>query len=375
MAASRSSSAGPIAGPVRRARPGRHPPERVFGLLVPQRGVPARPAREDPHAAARVAEHEADRPLLVQVLAIDGLAVTLDRGPVVDARCALQRRDEGHLGGLDDAAQADLAGGHRGDRRGARAADARGRPVAAEAAPQQGQAGQDAGTGRGQDLGRRELLHGRHRTGRRRWSAGSSAAARPCASLGRSRPGRHPEVADAAERLARASPVQGLDGAQGHRGHRARARRPRRRRRPGLLDRVGRRPRGALHGVRADRRRPAPDRGPGQRARWRARGPRASSSAGTACRSASWPWRWPIATACSASRSRARSSRAPTRTPTPSPPSPSSCSRPSMAGRSRRPPSRRRPAKAAAGKAAGGARGGRAAKAPLSLPAPRDDRS
>ena len=67
--------------------------------------VPARPAREDPDAARGVAHPEPDRALLVEV-AGRGPASGSSSSPrmddaVVDARPALERRDEGHLGRLD----------------------------------------------------------------------------------------------------------------------------------------------------------------------------------------------------------------------------------------------------------------------------------
>ena len=112
--------------------PGRFVAERSRLALEADRRIEPRPAREDAQAARGIAHAEPDRALL-RVARIGPSVVTglTDRRPVVDARHALQERDEGQLGRLDGAADADLAGGDRADRRGRRVRDPDQRPIAA----------------------------------------------------------------------------------------------------------------------------------------------------------------------------------------------------------------------------------------------------
>ena len=202
-ATARSSSAtwvGPAAAEV---EPGRLVAQRPGLALEAQRGVEPRAAREDAQAARRVTHPEADRPFL-DVAAIPGSPLTrvADGRPVVDAGHALEQRDEGHLGGLDPSAHADLAGGHRSDRGGRRVGHPDLRAVALEAPIEQDETRHDAERGQGRDAGRAQRVHrpivrdgpvssnGAAAAGRRR-RAGSRPRWRRSATTARGRrPGR-----------------------------------------------------------------------------------------------------------------------------------------------------------------------------------------
>ncbi len=133
-------------------------PQRQSGRPLAERARPVAPAlrrldlriaREDAQLARRVADPEADGLLLDDPAAAGrAVAVVVDDRAVVDARHALEQRDEGHLGGFDDPADADLAGRDRRDRRGRRVGDAGRDPVPAHAAPEEREAADDAHTGR-----------------------------------------------------------------------------------------------------------------------------------------------------------------------------------------------------------------------------------
>ena len=120
IAASRSGSPTRTLSPVRIESPGGSSPSVPVALVEPDRCVDPGAAREDPQRARRVADPEPDRPFL-RVTAVARRAVVVsvvDGRAVVDARHALEERDEDHLGRFDDAAEAHLAGRDRADRRG-----------------------------------------------------------------------------------------------------------------------------------------------------------------------------------------------------------------------------------------------------------------
>ena len=62
-----------------------------------------------------VADPEAHAVLLLEHDVIAFVAAPRHLGAIPDGRHALERRDQRHLGGLDDAADADLAGGQGAD--------------------------------------------------------------------------------------------------------------------------------------------------------------------------------------------------------------------------------------------------------------------
>ena len=74
------------------------------------RRVEPRIARKDPQAARGIADPEPDRAFLhVSVADTASVLVPADRRTVVDARHALEKRDEGQLGRFDDPADPHLA--------------------------------------------------------------------------------------------------------------------------------------------------------------------------------------------------------------------------------------------------------------------------
>ena len=144
-ASARSISANRVDPPAPDVETGRLVPGHAGLALEADRRIEPRPAREDPQAARRVADAKADRALLrVARVGRPPVAAVADRRAVVDAGHALEERHEGHLGRLDDAADPDLADGQRRDRRRRDVADAHDRPIAAEPAREQRQAGDDA---------------------------------------------------------------------------------------------------------------------------------------------------------------------------------------------------------------------------------------
>jgi hypothetical protein len=134
-------------------------PEGVRVLVVHEWCVPAGPARKDTDRAGPVVQHEADAALLVQS-ATAAFVVDLDGGVVVDARRALERRDEADLGRLDATMQTDLTGRHRGDGRRGHVGDARRSAVAREPTPQHHQPDDQPDEREGDEGGRRERSHG-----------------------------------------------------------------------------------------------------------------------------------------------------------------------------------------------------------------------
>ena len=126
----------------------------------PDRCVEPRAAREDPQAPRRIADAEPDRLFLLEpVAATAAVLVATDRRAVVDARHALEQRDEGQLGRFDDPAHSHLAGRQRRDRRGRGVRHADERAIAAESASQQDEPGDDAGSREGRHSRIGQRLH------------------------------------------------------------------------------------------------------------------------------------------------------------------------------------------------------------------------
>jgi hypothetical protein len=126
----------------------------VGGRLEVDRHLEPGAAREDAHGAGIVAHAEPDRALLRERLLGRVVALLLDRRAVEDRADRLERRDEGHLGRLDHAADAHLADGEGRDARRRRVGDPGGVAVATEAADEQAETGQEAGGREGRELDR-----------------------------------------------------------------------------------------------------------------------------------------------------------------------------------------------------------------------------
>ena len=164
---SRSSICAAVSGSAERNAP--LGPQRQPGRLLAEQARPVLPAlgrldpgiaREDPELAGVVADAEADGPLLDEPAAPGrAVAVLVDDRAVVDARHALEPRDEGHLGGFDDPADADLAGRDRRDRRGRRVGDPGRDPVPAHAASEEREAADDPHAGHRSDRGDEGHVH------------------------------------------------------------------------------------------------------------------------------------------------------------------------------------------------------------------------
>ncbi len=152
--------------------PGRLVAERSGPIVEADRGVPACAAREHPHVARLVDDAKPDRALLDHVVGVAEIVVAaLDRRAVVDARRALQWRDQHHLRRLDPPAHAHLTGRQRRDPRRAGVADARRRPVAAHPADEQPEARDDARDERGCDRGSDPSMDASYGTGAGRFSS------------------------------------------------------------------------------------------------------------------------------------------------------------------------------------------------------------
>ena len=113
MAVARSSSARRDGAPGSHGQAGRLVAERVRLVVEADRRVPPRAAREDPDdcRSRRAPGTRRRAPRRRSAIVSVRSSSPSDRRLVVDARGALEGRDERHLGRLDDAAHPDLAGG------------------------------------------------------------------------------------------------------------------------------------------------------------------------------------------------------------------------------------------------------------------------